>query len=154
MHPVLNGQHAWVNTSHSYQTFKHTGPQAFEFGCFRQHCWSQLHMIPNEDDMCVSAGQLERNECHRLCRLSSLVHQNELTGPGNSSVCKSQAISKVPITTSVSWPMLVSPIASAASSLFCYARRVPVSFCGHFLGRDSSHVRILDFVRGAIPHNV
>ena len=80
MHPVLKCQHAWVNTSHSYQPFKHTGPQAFEFGCFRQHCWSQLHVIPDENEMRVSVGQLERNECHRLCRLSSLVHHNELTG--------------------------------------------------------------------------
>ena len=101
MHPVLKGQHAWVNTSHSYQTFKHTGPQAFEFVCFRQHCWSQLHVIPDEDEMCVSGGQLERNGCHRLCRLSSLVHHNELTGPVRVPVRISQAISKVPITTSV-----------------------------------------------------
>ena len=37
-------------------------------------------MIPDENDMCVSVGQLDRNDCHRLCSLSSLVHQNELTG--------------------------------------------------------------------------
>ena len=83
MHPVLKCQHAWVNTSHSPQTFKHTGPQTFEFGCFRQHCWSQLHMIAYEDDMCVTAGKLEQHNCHRLCSLSSFVNQNERSGPRN-----------------------------------------------------------------------
>ena len=83
MHPVLTSQHAWVNTSHSYQSFKHTGPQALELGFFGQHCWSELHMLPDEDAMCVRAGLLERDHCHRLCRLSSLVHQNEQTDQGH-----------------------------------------------------------------------
>ena len=80
MHPVLTGQHARIDASHSRQTFKQTGPQALELGRFRQHRWSQLHMIPDEDDMCMGAGNQEKYGCHRLRRLSSLVHQDELTG--------------------------------------------------------------------------
>ena len=37
---------------------------------------------------------------------------------------------------------------------FAIARRVPISFDGQFLGRDSSHARIVDFARGPITLNV
>ena len=155
MHPVLKCQHAWVNTSHSYQTFKHTGPQTFEFGCFRQHCWSQLHMIPDEDDMCVSAGQLERDDRERLCRLSNLVHQNELTCPGLVlGPYIARHLQGTNHSISVMGKCLALPLPPPLLRFFAIARRVPISCDGHFLGRDSSHVRIVDFARGPITLNV
>ena len=138
MHPVLTSQHARVDASHSRQTFEKTDPQALKLDRFRQHRWSQLQMIPHEDDMCMSVGKLKRHDRHGLRRLSSLVHQNELTGPWHSPSMKIAShlqSSNRNVSALGKFPAL--PYPPPPPRCFASARRVPVGCECKTLRRNS-----------------